>query len=113
MVYLFLHSPIGCGVECKPSVPSARFDPVITTVQRLQTHALSRTVTGIGLDLFHPIFCRPTTIGSLLRVFPPFRLFFCPGPDSSKQIDLKTLSHGFSNKLDQISSDQLFRSLKI
>ena len=108
MVDLFLHPPIGCGVERKPSVPSAGFDPVIATVKRLQTHALDRSVIEIGLDLFYPLFHLPTTIGSLLCVFPPCCPFFCPGPDSSKQIDLKTVSHGFSIKLDQILSDQLF-----
>ena len=108
MVDLFLHSPIGCGVERKPSVPSAVFDPAIATVKWLQTHALCHTVTGIGLDLFHPLFYHPITIGSLLCFFPPCCLFFYPGADSSKQIYLKTVSHGFSKKLDQISSDQLF-----
>lgn len=65
----FLLSPVDCGMECKQSVPSAGFDPVIATVKLLQTHALCRTATGIGLDLFYPLFDHLTTIGSLLCRF--------------------------------------------
>ena len=112
MVDVFLHSPIGCGVEHKPSVPSAGFDPVIATVKGLQIHTLGRTATGRGVDLFYPLCDHPATIGSL------FRRFFQRVVSSSalgqtrlsKLISkVLTISYGFSNKLDdQISSDQLF-----
>jgi hypothetical protein len=31
-------------------MPSAGFEPVITAIERLQTYALDRTATGIGLQ---------------------------------------------------------------
>jgi hypothetical protein len=33
----------------RPSIPSAGFEPVIPAIEQLQTYALDRTSTGIGL----------------------------------------------------------------
>jgi hypothetical protein len=49
-------------LKIRTSMPSARFEPAITTLEQLQTYALDRTATGIG-----PLPCYIYAVYNILR----------------------------------------------